>query len=44
MREGWRIPKEAEEKISQASRRADDAQLAKLKAKEKAKLLEEDIK
>ncbi|XP_073101360.1 uncharacterized protein [Elaeis guineensis] len=44
VREAWRISREAEEKVGQANRRADDAQLSKLKAEEKAKSLEEKMK
>ena len=44
MREARHISREAKKKAGQANRKADDIQLARLKAEEKTKSLEKKIK
>lgn len=44
IRETQRILKEAEDKVTQASHRGDDAQLSKLKAKDENRSLKEEAK
>ena len=44
IREAPHISKEAKDKATQATRRADDAQLCKLKAKDENRLLKDKVK